>query len=73
MTQSKLQSGVEAITQTIVAFLLATLIQPWVFLLWDIQVNYSTSMQIAVIFTLVSLVRSYIVRRVFNWVHHKGE
>lgn len=70
MTQSKLQSGVEAITQTIVAFLLATLIQPWVFLLWDIQVNYSTSMQIAVIFTLVSLVRSYIVRRVFNYVHH---
>lgn len=72
MKQTKIQSGIEAATQTVVAFGLATLIQPIVFKLWDIHVNYGESMQIAVVFTLVSLVRSYIVRRVFNAYHHRS-
>ena len=73
MKQSKLHSFIESVTQTVVAFLLAVyVVQPLVFEYeMGIQVDTGTSMRVAIVFTLVSLVRSYFVRRAFNEWHHR--
>lgn len=68
--QSKWQSLVESATQTVVAFLLSLFIQPVVLGLFNLTINHAESAAIAAIFTLISLVRGYIVRRMFNWWHH---
>jgi len=70
--QTKRQSLIESATQTGVAFILSTLIQPIILHQYDCYLNYTMSMQVAVIFTLVSFVSSYIVRRGFNWLHIRG-
>ena len=45
----------------------------WVVLpLFGFPATLSQSFWIAVIFTAVSVVRSYWVRRLFNWMHVKG-
>ena len=41
-------------------------VQPIVFWIYDIHLNLTTNTSIAIIFTAVSFVRSYIVRRIFN-------
>lgn len=41
---------------------------PW----FGIHVNMGQHVAIGILFTVVSLVRSYYVRRLFNWWHVKG-
>jgi len=45
------------------------LVQPIVFGIYGITFGIATNTSIAVIFTAVSFVRSYITRRIFNWIH----
>jgi hypothetical protein len=40
-----------------------------VFPLFGIHIPMSSNIAIGIIFTFVSLVRSYVLRRLFNWVH----
>jgi hypothetical protein len=70
--QTHTQSIIESCTQTVVAFLLSILIQPVILGHWHLIVSYTASMQIAIAFTTVSFIRSYIVRRFFNHIHHRG-
>ena len=72
--QTNLQSVVECVVQTSVAFLLATfVVQPLVFHYeLGMSVDTHTSMRMALIFTAVSLVRSYLLRRGFNFINHRG-
>lgn len=67
--QTKWQSLVESCVQTLVAFTISTLIQPIILHQYNCYLNYTMSMQVAVIFTAVSFVRGYIVRRGFNFLH----
>lgn len=68
--QTRWQSLVESAVQTLVAFLLSTAIQPAILHTEGCYITYEASMRIAIIFTLVSFARSYVVRRVFNWWQH---
>ena len=69
--QTKKQSFVEACVQTLVAFTISVLIQPHLYALWGFHITLADSAVLAGIFTLISLVRSYIIRRMFNWQHLK--
>lgn len=69
MTQTRLQSGVEAVTQTIIAFGISVVIQPFLYGLYGWEITYAHSAELAAVFTLISLLRSYVVRRVFNCLH----
>ena len=69
--QTRMQSFIESVAGTFVAFALSTFIQPHIMHhVAGCYFNYTISMYVAIIFTAISFVRSYIVRRVFNWFHH---
>lgn len=65
--QPKHISMIEAVTGTLIGFFVAVLIQVIVFPWFDIVTRPIENMQIAVIFTAVSIVRGYCVRRLFNY------
>ena len=70
--QSKKWSLIEIVSGLIFGlFLSIFIVQPIVFGIYDIDFGFKDNTAIAVIFTAVSLIRSYFVRRVFNWVHIK--
>ncbi len=72
MGQSKLHSLIEQITNLTIGLLLSILVvQPVVFSYWNIQLNVAENVTIAGVFTVVSLLRGYAVRRMFNWWHHR--
>ena len=64
--QSKLESLIESAINTGLGFLVAMVTQILVYPLFDIDVTVGDQAILALIFTAVSLVRGYIVRRYFN-------
>ena len=66
MTQTRTMSLVESLTNVAVGYALAILTQIIVFPIFSIEVSVSQNLTIALIFTVVSVLRSYVLRRVFN-------
>ena len=71
--QSQMLSVVESITNVVIGYGLAILSQMLIYHALDIPVEFKVQLLIGVWFTAVSLVRTYIVRRVFNrWSNRNG-
>jgi hypothetical protein len=66
MKQSRRMSLVEACTNVVFGFVLALLTQGLVYPLFGISTTVGTDAVLAVIFTCVSLARSYLIRRAFE-------
>ena len=66
MRQSRLMSLGEAMTNVFVGYFLAVGMQMLVFPLVGLQTTLGQSLGIGAIFTVVSLVRGYVLRRLFN-------
>jgi hypothetical protein len=66
--QSRLMSFVEALTNLVVGYLLAVATQFAVFPLFDLAVSLGDNLVIGGIFTAISLIRSFVLRRVFETV-----
>ena len=64
--QSKLQSLIESLTNILIGYLTALLSQVIIFPLFDIDVTFQDNLLIGLYFTIISLLRSYLVRRYFN-------
>ena len=64
--QSRRMSLVEAIANVAVGFLVALLTQIIVFPLFGLQVSLGDNLAIGGLFTLASIARSYVLRRVFE-------
>lgn len=69
MGQKKLHSILEATTNTVVGYLVAFMTQLVVFPVFGIHISTSTNIRLSIVFTLVSLIRSYCLRRLFNRWH----
>ena len=67
--QSKLQSFLESCVNVVIGFGVALLAQVVVFPLFGLQASLSQNLAIGGIFTGVSIVRSYLIRRGFNAFH----
>jgi hypothetical protein len=65
MKQSRLMSLVEAVTNVIVGYALAVVTQIIVFPWFGLEAALGEHMAIGVAFVAVSLVRSYLLRRLF--------
>lgn len=65
--QTKTRSMVESWVNVVVGLAVNILIQRIVFPVYGWDVSYSENIQISLIFTVVSVVRSYGLRRLFNW------
>lgn len=66
MSQSRRMSAIESISNVAVGYGIAVAAQIVIFPLFHINVPLSDNLAIGGCFTLVSLVRSYILRRIFN-------
>lgn len=66
MSQTRKGSLFEALTNIAVGFGVALISQIIIFPLYDVHVPITTDLAITLWFTLVSLVRSYLLRRFFN-------
>ena len=66
MRQSRLMSFVEALANVAVGFAVAVLTQMFVFPLFGLRTTLRKNLAIGAIFTVVSLARSYVLRRAFE-------
>ena len=68
MTQSRLMSFAEATTNVAAGYGIAVVTQVLMFPLFGLRVSLSENFGIAAVFTVISFVRSYLLRRIFNVV-----
>lgn len=66
MKQSRIDSFMEAVCNTFIGFWIALITQIIVFHFMGIEASWSENVLITVIFTAVSILRSYVLRRLFN-------
>jgi uncharacterized protein (DUF2062 family) len=64
--QSKLHSAIESVTNVFVGYGIAVATQVAVFPMFGLHTDMASNLAIGGIFTVVSLVRSYALRRLFN-------
>lgn len=69
MSQSRLHSAIESVANVAVGYGVAVATQIAVFPLFGLHASMSDNLLIGAIFTVVSLARSYTLRRVFNRWH----
>ena len=67
--QSKAQSLIESFVNAAIGYGVALLSQVLVFPLFGIRIPLSSNLAIGAVFTVISIARSYVVRRIFNRMH----
>ena len=73
MTQSRRQSLIEAITNVVLGYALAVITQIVVFPWFGLQVSLGDNLAIGAMFVMISLARSYALRRLFARLEAKKE
>lgn len=71
MKQTRLGSLVEALTNILIGYTVAVTANYFILPLYPPPITVETSMIIGLWFTLIALVRQYLVRRWYNWRLHK--
>ena len=64
--QSKKRSFIEAVTNVLIGYLVAVISNLIVLPLFGYQVSLFDGFAIGIVFTVISLIRSYVIRRLFN-------
>lgn len=71
--QKKTHSLIEALANTVLGFGVMFVAQKVIFPLFDIHVSSMTNVKIGLCFTVVSIARSYVFRRIGNWITTRTE
>jgi len=71
-TQSKTWSLLETLFNILVGYGIAVFAQTIIFPIFGIDIPLSSHLTMGLFFTIVSIIRSYSLRRFFNWIHSKG-
>ena len=64
--QTKRQSAIESLTSTTIGIIIGIVLNLTILPIFGYPVSLSDSLWISVIFTVISVIRSYAVRRIFN-------
>lgn len=70
--QTRMQSFIESCINVAVGYGVALLSQMLVFPLFGIYIPLTSNIAIGGIFTIISIIRSYLVRRLFNQIHSRS-
>jgi hypothetical protein len=73
MAQSRIESAVESVANVVVGYGVAVLVQVAIFPLFGVRLTLNQNLVIGAIFTLVSLARSYALRRMFERLSRPGK
>ena len=65
--QTKKQSLIESLTSTTIGIIIGVVLNLTILPIFGYPVSLSDSLWISVIFTIVSIIRSYAIRRFFNY------
>ena len=68
MSQSRRMSFVESCVNVAVGYSVAVAAQIAIFPLFGIRIPFTDNLLIGAFFTVVSICRSYALRRAFNWI-----
>lgn len=71
--QSRIQSMIEAWANTIIGYLINLGVQLIVYPLYGATFTFGQNIQIGLIFMVVSIARSYGLRRAFNELHRRQQ
>lgn len=66
MTQTKKKSIIETITQTFTGLIVSFAIQLIIYPAMDIPVTIGQNIVITLVFVAASIIRGYVIRRIFN-------
>ena len=69
--QTRKMSLVETSVSTAIGYSVATIANFYVLPLFGAPVSWGSASWIGVIFTAISMIRGYFVRRLFNWMQHR--
>lgn len=64
--QTKKQSMIESLTSTTIGIIIGIVLNLTILPIFGYPVSLSDSLWISVIFTVISIIRSYVIRRFFN-------
>jgi len=70
--QSRRHSLLEAVINTASGFIISLVVTEFLFPVFDLHPSFAANFSITTIFTIISVIRSYICRRIFNHLHTKG-
>lgn len=70
--QSRYQSFIEALLNVLIGYVVALASQLLIFPLFEIKVSFTENLLIGGYFTIISIVRSYAIRRWFNKKLHNA-
>ncbi len=73
MTQSRLMSLVEAIANVIVGYGVAVITQILIFPMFGLHTTLAQNLKMGAIFTIVSIARSFALRRVFEAIRVRSD
>lgn len=66
MNQTRIESWIESVINVIIGFIISLSAQIVVFPIVGIDASFSDNLILSAVFTTISLVRGYLVRRYFN-------
>lgn len=69
--QTKTQSMIESVSNVVIGYLVALFSQLLIFPFYGIEISISDNLAIGAWFTVISIVRSYAIRRYFNKITNK--
>lgn len=71
MGQTRLESFIEALLNIFIGYIVAVASQIMIFPMFGVHLSFQSNLWMGAWFTLISLIRSYIIRRYFNARLHK--
>lgn len=66
MSQSKKKSIIESLVNTLIGLLITFAVSPLIYWLCEVKISIPQMTGATLLFTLVSIGRNYIIRRIFN-------
>ena len=70
MTQTRKQSAIEAAANILVGYTISILANFAIFPIFGWDISLGQNLLLGVFYTVVSFVRSYCIRRFYNWRHN---
>lgn len=72
MKQSRLMSLVESVVNVIVGYGVAVVTQILIFPIFGLHTTLAQNLKMGAVFTVVSVARSYVLRRFFEAIHYRS-
>ena len=69
MHQTKIESFVEALVNTVIGFSITMAMYPLINWICGIEMSFEQTSLSTILFTILSVLRSYLLRRFFNNIH----